>query len=174
MNILDYKPKIETEGGYRPEKLHGVIELVNVSFAYPARRDRKVLSNLSFKAEQGSMVGLVGPSGSGKSTIFQLLMRFYDPTEGQVLLDGVDLKEYDVVWLRKRIGEVKQSTKLFEMSVEDNIRFGCADATRAEVVQVPPGPSAQGGGGGLAQGLGGWLCEPVAAPIGLSPLNLLL
>ena len=136
MNILDYAPTIEKPGGLRPDALRGVIELVNVSFAYPTRRDRKVLSNLSFKAEPGTLTGLVGPSGSGKSTVFGLLMRFYDPCEGRVLLDGRDLRDYDVAWLRQRIGEVTQSTELFAMSVEDNIKFGCKDATRDQVVHA--------------------------------------
>lgn len=136
MNILDYEPIIEKEGGLRPDRVKGYIELRNVSFAYPFRRDRKILSNLSFTAEPGSMVGLVGPSGSGKSTVFALLMRFYDPTEGQILLDGRDLRDYDVRWLRDTIGEVGQTTQLFEMSVEDNIRFGCTNASREEVVEA--------------------------------------
>eukprot|EP00667_Euglena_gracilis_P001803 EG_transcript_1803 len=136
MNILDYEPVIEREGGLRLPTLRGVIDMRGVSFAYPSRRDRKVLSDLSFTAEPGTMTGLVGASGSGKSTVFGLLMRFYDPVEGQILLDGRDLREYDVRWLRSKIGEVTQNSQLFEMSVEDNIRFGCVNATREEVVEA--------------------------------------
>eukprot|EP00668_Euglena_longa_P012288 GGOE01014727.1.p1 GENE.GGOE01014727.1~~GGOE01014727.1.p1 ORF type:complete len:1016 (-),score=352.54 GGOE01014727.1:281-3259(-) len=136
MNILDYDPVIEKEGGLQLETLQGVLDLHNVSFAYPSRRDRKVISNLSFRAEPGKMTGLVGASGSGKSTVFALLMRFYDPVEGRILLDGRDLREYDVRWLRSKIGEVTQNSQLFEMSVEDNIRFGCVNATREEVVEA--------------------------------------
>ena len=111
--------------------LRGQIEFRNVTFAYPDGTE--ALSNVSFTIEPGTSLALVGPSGAGKSTIADLLLRFYDPTSGQILLDGVDLKDLNISWLRKQIGVVPQQTFLFAGSVSENIRLGKEDATDAEI-----------------------------------------
>eukprot|EP00670_Eutreptiella_braarudii_P008285 CAMPEP_0174306188 /NCGR_PEP_ID=MMETSP0810-20121108/285_1 /TAXON_ID=73025 ORGANISM="Eutreptiella gymnastica-like, Strain CCMP1594" /NCGR_SAMPLE_ID=MMETSP0810 /ASSEMBLY_ACC=CAM_ASM_000659 /LENGTH=975 /DNA_ID=CAMNT_0015412821 /DNA_START=86 /DNA_END=3015 /DNA_ORIENTATION=- len=136
MGLLEFQPVIEIDQGIKPDTLKGAVEFCNVTFAYPMRRDAPVLKGVSFKVEAGSCVGLVGPCGCGKSTIFNLLMRFYDPQEGVILLDGIDLREYNVSWLREHMGEVAQQPCLFELSVEDNIRLGKRGATRSDVVEA--------------------------------------
>ncbi|KAA0155249.1 hypothetical protein FNF29_02000 [Cafeteria roenbergensis] len=105
-------------------KARGHIEFRDVSFAFPSDPDRKVLNNFSVTVRPGETLALVGESGSGKSTIVQLLMRFYDPQSGVVLLDGKDIKEYDVAWLRSQMGLVSQEPSLFSTSIEENIALG--------------------------------------------------
>ena len=102
----------------------GTIELKNVSFAYPSRPDMQVCRDYSLVIEPGQMVALVGASGSGKSTIVQLLLRFYDPQEGAVLLNGKDLRSLNVRWLRSQIGYVGQEPVLFAGTIAENIAYG--------------------------------------------------
>jgi ABC-type multidrug transport system fused ATPase/permease subunit len=109
----------------------GRIEFENVSFSYPD--GTPALHNVSFAIEPSETVALVGRSGAGKSTIADLLLRFYDPTEGRITFDGVDLRRLDSKWLRKQIGVVPQQTLLFAGSIQDNIRFGKPDASNDEV-----------------------------------------
>lgn len=97
-----------------------------MTFRYP-QREKVVLENLSFKIE-GQRIALVGHSGSGKSTIIQLLMRFYDPEEGQILINGRDIKEFDLYGLRRQIGLVSQEPALFIGSVSDNIKYNSSCA----------------------------------------------
>jgi ABC-type multidrug transport system fused ATPase/permease subunit len=103
------------------EEINGTIEFKNVSFKYP-QREKIVLENLSFKVE-GGKIALVGHSGSGKSTIVQLLLRFYEPTEGDILLNNRSIKEFDLYGLRKQFGLVSQEPSLFMGTVEENIRY---------------------------------------------------
>jgi ATP-binding cassette subfamily B protein len=112
-----------------PRPGRGEIAFEGVGFAYPTRALDPVLRRLSFTAEPGETLALVGPSGAGKSTIFQLLMRFYDPTDGRVLLDGVDLRRADPADLRSRIAFVPQDPVVFGATVAENIAFGRPDAT---------------------------------------------
>ena len=105
-----------------------------MSFAYPD--GTQALSGVSFTIEPGTSLALVGPSGSGKSTIADLMLRFYDPTEGQILFDGVDIRELQIGWLRSQIGVVPQQTFLFAGSIADNIRLGAPNATDAEVAEA--------------------------------------
>lgn len=109
----------------------GRIEFRNVSFTYPD--GTRALSNVSFVIEPGTSLALVGQSGAGKSTIADLVLRFYDPTEGEILFDGVDLRELSVSWLRSQIGVVPQQTFLFAGTIEDNIRLGAPNATEEDV-----------------------------------------
>ena len=104
-----------------------------ITFAYPAAPDQPVLYDLSFDIAPGQRVAIVGPSGAGKSTIFQLLLRFYDPTAGAVRLDGVDLRQAAPPDLRGRIALVAQEPTLFSASAFDNIRFGRPGATIEQV-----------------------------------------
>jgi subfamily B ATP-binding cassette protein MsbA len=112
----------------------GRVEFRNVNFAYAP--DQPVLVDISFVAEPGQMIGLVGPSGSGKSTLVSLIPRFYDPVSGVVTIDGHDLKSVTVKSVRRQVGFVLQDTQLFYASVWQNIAYGQPDATRAQIVRA--------------------------------------
>ena len=114
----------------------GEIEFSHVNFHYPSRPDTHALNDFSLKINPGETVALVGPSGAGKSTVFQLLLRFYDPQAGRILIDGVDIKSADPVCVRGHIGIVPQHTVLFSATALENIRFGRPDATDEEVKQA--------------------------------------
>lgn len=104
------------------------IEFKNVTFSYPTRKNIKIFQNFSISVSEGEVLALVGPSGSGKSTIMSLLLRFYDPDEGEILIDGVNLKTINIRWMRTQLGYVGQEPKLFSGSIAENIRLGRADA----------------------------------------------
>jgi len=110
------------------------VALDGVRFNYPSRPDIAALSNLSIQIAAGETVAIVGPSGSGKTTLFQLLLRFYDPQVGSITLDGVDIRQLDLHTLRDAIGIVPQDTIIFSNNAMENIRYGRADATDAEVM----------------------------------------
>ncbi|CAF4167540.1 unnamed protein product, partial [Rotaria sordida] len=134
-DIIDRQTKIDvsSDEGDKPQNMIGDIEFNNVTFTYPARQETPILNKLSLKILSGKTVALVGTSGCGKSTIIQLIQRFYDPDEGEILLDGKDIKTLNVSWLRSHIGIVSQEPILFTGSIEDNIRFGKLNATDDEV-----------------------------------------
>jgi ATP-binding cassette subfamily B protein len=114
----------------------GRVEFADVSFAYPTRRERNALDAVSFVVEPGETVAVVGPSGAGKSTLFGLLLRFYDPVSGVVRLDGVDLRQADLMELRRRIAVVPQDVALFADTIAENIRYGAPTATMDDVRQA--------------------------------------
>jgi len=116
-----------------PTEGRGHIQIQDVCFNYPSRPDTKSLENFNLEINPGETVALVGPSGAGKSTVFQLLLRFYDPQSGQILMDGVDIKEADPEAVRQRIAIVPQSTVLFATTAMENIRYGKPTATDDEV-----------------------------------------
>ena len=116
-----------------PQPPLGSIEFRDVSFAYPGRPDRPTLHDVSFTVAPGETLAIVGPSGAGKSTIVSLVLRFYDPLSGAVLIDGVDAAAADPAELRGRMAIVPQDVAVFAASVADNIAFGRPDATRAEI-----------------------------------------
>lgn len=116
-----------------PEPAIGSVAFENVSFAYAARKGDKALDGVSFRAEPGETLALVGASGAGKSTIFNLLLRFYDPDTGIVRVDGVDVKNADLSALRNRMALVPQDVALFADTVAENIRYGTPGATLSEV-----------------------------------------
>lgn len=126
---LTYRqPLIPISGGLVPEKpVVGEIVLDNVSFTYPSRPDAPILSDLSIHMPAGSVTAFVGSSGSGKSTIGNMLLRFYDPSSGKIMLDGYDIKDLDPSWLRENIAVVSQEPTLFACSIADNIRYGASD-----------------------------------------------
>jgi len=104
-----------------------------VSFSYPTRPDVSALEGLSLSVKPGETIAIVGPSGAGKSTIFQMLLRFFDPQSGEILLDGIDLRDADPTEVRQRFALVPQETVVFGMSAQDNIRYGRPEASDAEV-----------------------------------------
>ena len=115
------------------QQTKGEIEFKNVLFNYPSRPDFKVLQDISFKAEAGQTVALVGSSGSGKTTIASLILRFYDPTGGSILIDGVDSRTMSLTELRKKIALVPQDVILFAGTIKDNIAYGKPNATDVEI-----------------------------------------
>ncbi len=115
------------------DNLRGEIIFENVSFKYS---DTPVLDNISFQVNQGEKIAILGTTGSGKSTLISLIPRYYDPTSGEIKLDGIDLREYQIKSLRKCIGVVSQEIFLFTNSIKDNIRFGKENATDEEVIEA--------------------------------------
>jgi len=128
----------DNEGKIVPDNLRGKIEFRNVTFAYPTKPDIDVLKNISFVIEPGQSAGLVGYSGCGKSTIIQLCERFYDVEDGkgEVLIDDINIKDYNIYLLRKRIGLVSQEPVLFKRSVYENILYGRLDASKEQVLSA--------------------------------------
>jgi len=116
-----------------PVPARGDVGFDNVSFAYPARSEVTAINSVSLSVKAGEKVAIVGPSGAGKSTLFHLLLRFYDPAEGAISLDGVPIKSADPVDVRARIALVPQDSVVFAASARENIRFGRPDASDAEV-----------------------------------------
>ncbi|MBZ4332032.1 ABC transporter transmembrane domain-containing protein [Corallococcus sp. AS-1-12] len=131
--LMDREPAIPAHEGERPATVEGLVELRGVHFAYPTRPDVPVLQGIDLTVNAGEVVAVVGSSGAGKSTLAALLSRFYDPLQGQLLLDGRPLKSLDPGWLRRNVGMVAQEPLLFSCSIADNIRYGRPDATDAEV-----------------------------------------
>ena len=132
--VLDVPDQVESDGATTLATPSGRIEFSHVTFRYPDGTE--ALRDVSFVLEPGTSLALVGPSGAGKSTIADLLLRFYDPSEGAILFDGVDLRELRLGWLRTQIGVVPQHTFLFAGSVAENIRMGSPDATVPEIVEA--------------------------------------
>ena len=133
--VIDREPLIDSSSssGVRPGTCQGNIQLSNVVFSYPSRQDVRILNNISLNIESGSSVALVGSSGCGKSTIVQLIQRLYDPDQGSVSVDGVDLKQLNVGWLRDNIGVVGQEPVLFDSSIKQNIQLAKQSATEQEI-----------------------------------------
>ncbi|KAB2097411.1 hypothetical protein ES319_A01G169300v1 [Gossypium barbadense] len=121
--------------GMALQKLQGHIEFVNVSFQYLSREMVPVLQHINLSIHPGEVVAIVGLSGSGKSTMVNLLLRLYEPTNGQILIDGVPLNELDIKWLRGKIGYVGQEPKLFRMDISSNIKYGCTRNIKQEDVE---------------------------------------
>ncbi|MGU9854228.1 ABC transporter transmembrane domain-containing protein [Pseudomonas koreensis] len=119
-----------------PERIKGELQLQNVRFSYPSRLDSYAVNGLSLTIRAGETLALVGPSGAGKSTVYDLLLRFYDPIEGRILIDGVPLTSLDPLDLRRNFALVSQSPALFFGSVEENIRYGNAGATLEQVKEA--------------------------------------
>ncbi|KAG6484975.1 ABC transporter B family member 19-like [Zingiber officinale] len=135
LEIIRQKPSIvqDHSDGKCLEEVHGNIEFKDVTFSYPSRPDVIIFRDFSLFFPAGKTVAVVGGSGSGKSTVVALIERFYDPNEGLVLLDNVDLKTLQLKWLRGQIGLVNQEPALFATTILENILYGKPDATIAEV-----------------------------------------
>lgn len=132
--VINAEEEVEKSGEYIPEKIHGEFELKNVDFAYP--NGTKALFEVNMKIVPNKITAFVGLSGAGKSTVINLLDKFYNPTKGEVLLDGVPLRDYNTQFLRDHIGLVLQKNHIFSGTVEDNIRYGKPDADMNEVIEA--------------------------------------
>jgi ATP-binding cassette subfamily B protein len=119
-----------------PQRVRGELQLQDVRFSYPSRPESYAVNGLNLTIRAGETLALVGPSGAGKSTVYDLLLRFYDPLEGQILIDGVPLTSLDPLDLRRHFALVSQSPALFFGSVEENIRYGNPGATLAQVKEA--------------------------------------
>ena len=134
-DILDMKPVIKnTENAKKIGKIKGFVEFKNVDFSYD--ENTKVLKDVSFKVNKGEKIALVGATGAGKTTIVSLLSRFYDPTSGEVLVDGKNIKYVELESLRSQMGIMLQDTFLFSDTIMENIRYGRLDATDEEVINA--------------------------------------
>ncbi|AIZ63410.1 multidrug ABC transporter ATPase [Hymenobacter sp. DG25B] len=120
--------------GTAPLQVRGDIDYRHVAFSYPTRPDLAVLKDITFDIQAGEKIALVGPSGAGKSTIVQLLMQFYELSGGKILIDGHDIRQFDLTELRSHIGIVPQETLLFGGSIRENIAYGKTDATDEEII----------------------------------------
>ena len=131
--MLAREPRMAVGGGLRLARVEGAVTLDGVRFRYPTRPDVDALAGIDLRVGPGEIVALVGRSGAGKSTILNLLLRFYDPDEGRISIDGHDVRMLDPAWLRSQIGVVLQEPVLFSGTIADNIRYGLAERSDAEV-----------------------------------------
>nr|VZI08274.1 unnamed protein product [Spirometra erinaceieuropaei] len=157
---IERVPVINSEGGGRQlDALRGQIEFRDVSFSYPQRPNIPVLRHFNLKIAPGETVAVVGPSGSGKSTIMQLIQRHYDADQGQVLIDGVDIRDLDVKWLREQLGVVSQEPVLFAGSVKTNISMMKPGASQDEIEYSAKIANAHDFIKGLPEGYETWVGE---------------
>ena len=124
------------EDGVTETDTQGYLEFDNVTFAYPGETESPVLHNISFKAKPGETIAFIGSTGSGKSTLVQLIPRFYDVTLGKILVDGVDVREYNLKALRQKIGFIPQKALLFTGTIAENLRYGKEEASQEELSQA--------------------------------------
>lgn len=133
--IINRKPNIDITGtsGIILEDIKGNVELKDVCFSYPARPEQLILDGLCLQVPNGTTMAIVGQSGSGKSTIISLVERFYDPQDGEVLIDGINIKTLKLHWIRGKMSLVSQEPLLFMTSIKDNITYGKENATDEEI-----------------------------------------
>ncbi|XP_004954680.4 putative multidrug resistance protein [Setaria italica] len=187
--VIRRVPKIDSESnaGEDLANVAGEVEFKNVEFCYPSRPETPIFVSFNLRVPAGRTVALVGSSGSGKSTVIALLERFYDPSAGEVTLDGVDIRQLRLKWLRTQMGLVSQEPALFATSIRENILFGKKDATEEEVVaaakaanahnfilQLPQGYDTQVGERGVQMSGGQKQRIAIARAIIKSPKILLL
>ncbi|KAH8513874.1 hypothetical protein H0E87_006935 [Populus deltoides] len=134
--ILDRKTQVTGDEGEELKNVEGTIELRGVQFSYPSRPDALIFKDFDLRVRSGKSMALVGQSGSGKSSVLSLILRFYDPTAGKVMIDGIDIKKLKVKSLRKHIGLVQQEPALFATSIYENILYGKEGASEAEVIEA--------------------------------------
>lgn len=135
MDILE-EEKEEIHSTFSADAVNGHIKFHNLSFAYPSRPDVQVLNNLNFEVQQGHNIALVGPSGAGKTTLASILFGFYKIEDGQISIDGKNIEEYDLHFLRKQIAIVPQDIILFGGSIKENIAYGKLDASEEEIEEA--------------------------------------
>ncbi|CAJ0584939.1 unnamed protein product, partial [Mesorhabditis spiculigera] len=131
--VIDREPEIDSysEEGQKPKQIRGEVRVENLHFRYPSRKDVPILKGISLTCAPGETVALVGSSGCGKSTIVQLLLRYYNPDEGKITIDGIPIEELNIEWVRRAIGVVSQEPVLFNTTILENLRYGNPDATDA-------------------------------------------
>lgn len=136
--ILDEEPEVLEINAIQTnlKRVEGNVSFVDVAFTYPSRKEIQVLKNITLTAKKGETIAIVGPSGSGKSTLISLLLRFYDPEKGQLLIDGVDAKKYSLTELRNNMAIVPQDVLLFGGTIKENIAYGKPNATIAEIAEA--------------------------------------
>ncbi|AFZ44688.1 ABC transporter related protein [Halothece sp. PCC 7418] len=135
IELMNQVPEVQdSRGATEAPPLQGAVRFENLTFAYQRDREQSSLQNLNFDVEPGQHIAIVGPSGSGKSTLVSLLLRLYDPLEGNICIDGHDIREYTIASLRRQISIVLQDTILFGSSIRDNIAYGNAEATESEMI----------------------------------------
>lgn len=132
--LQDRNPTISPTVGTKVVSARGPIQFENLTFSYPTRPALNIFNNLNFEIPQGTNVAIVGPSGGGKSTIASLILRFYIPTTGRILIDGTDIATMNVKSLRRKIGVVGQEPVLFSGTIAENIAYGKPNATRSEII----------------------------------------
>ncbi len=135
-NIMMIEPKIVNNDGLVKDEFIGDVEFKNVSFSYTNDEDKYVLNNLDLVISQGKKIAIVGETGVGKTTISKLIPRFYDVDSGEILVDGVNVKDYNLDCLRNAIGHVEQDVFIFYGSIKDNILYGKPNATMEEVIEA--------------------------------------
>ncbi|KAJ6993333.1 ABC transporter B family member 1 [Populus alba x Populus x berolinensis] len=138
-DLLDRKTEIEPDDPDAtpvPDRLRGEVELKHVDFSYPTRPDIPVFRDLNLRARAGKILALVGPSGCGKSSVIALIQRFYEPSSGRVMIDGKDIRKYNLKSLRKHIAIVPQEPCLFGTTIYENIAYGNESATEAEIIEA--------------------------------------
>lgn len=134
---FDQEPAItENENGVTATETKGYVEFKNVTFAYPGHTESPIIRNVSFSAKPGETIAFIGSTGSGKSTLIQLIPRFYDVSDGEILIDGVNVKDYRLSALRQKIGYIPQKALLFTGTIAENLRYGKEDATMAEMEEA--------------------------------------
>ncbi|KAK7345516.1 hypothetical protein VNO77_16120 [Canavalia gladiata] len=138
-DLLDRRTEIEPDDPDAtpvPDRLRGEVELKHVDFSYPTRPDMSVFCDLCLRAKAGKTLALVGPSGCGKSSVIALIQRFYDPTSGRVMIDGKDIRKYNLKSLRRHIAVVPQEPCLFATTIYENIAYGHESATETEIIEA--------------------------------------
>lgn len=131
--VIDCEPTI-VGGGYQGDSaLKGKVEFHNVSFAYPEANEEQILTNINLTIQPGETIGILGATGCGKSTLVNLIPRFYDVSDGQVLIDDVDVREYDLTTLRDKVAIALQKSEIFSTTIGENIRWGDGNATEEQV-----------------------------------------
>ena len=134
MDIMDAEPEHNFAVGKHPEKITGKIEFRNVNFSF--ERSKKTLTDVNFVIEPGDVVGIVGTTGAGKSTIINLLMRYYDHYDGEILIDDINIRDIDMTYYRSQIGYVQQEPMMFNDTIYHNIAFGSPNATVEDVLHA--------------------------------------
>lgn len=129
-------PSGSPEGGGLIPRFNGEVEFQHISFSYPSRKDFQVLKDISFKAKPGETIAIVGPSGAGKSTITNLILRFYNPDNGKIIIDGKNAQDYSLTELRSQMAIVPQDVLLFGGTIKDNIGYGKQNSTMEEIVDA--------------------------------------
>ncbi|XVF52328.1 hypothetical protein PTKIN_Ptkin05aG0009800 [Pterospermum kingtungense] len=142
--IMDRKTQVVGDAGEELTNVEGTIELRSVHFSYPSRPDVVIFKDFDLKVPPGKSMALVGQSGSGKSSVLALILRFYDPTSGKVMIDGRDIRKLKLKSIRKHIGLVQQEPALFATSIYENILYGKEEASESEVIEAAKLANAHG------------------------------